>query len=116
MKILYRELGLTAKDVAEVTATVIEIITKKLPDPEAINFLKEKYKENKLHFGLLLLGRVAGMSFALSNPEKVKAILSDFLRLISIYKSKGKEQLTKVIEKETLEEVYSKLDELKDVI
>ncbi len=105
-----------AKDVAEVTASVIEAIVKRMNDVDVINFLKKNYKDNKLCFGLLLLGRIAGMSFALSNQEKAKAIISDFARLVNIYKTKGKEELIKTIEKETLEEVYSQLDELKNVV
>ncbi len=115
MKALYRELGLSAKEAAKVTADVVEIIQKRLPDIEAIDMVEKKYSGRKLCFALLLLGRLAGMSFALSNSEKARAILADFSRLMSILEKEGKDRLVKVLEEEILEEVYSELDRLKDV-
>lgn len=115
MNVLYRELGLSAKEAAEITADVVEIIQRRLPDVEAIDLIEKKYSGKKLCFALLLLGRLAGMSFALSNSEKARAILADFSRLMTILEKEGKDKLVKVLEEEILEEVYSELDRLKDV-
>lgn len=115
MNVLYRELGLSAKEAAEITADVVEIIQRRLPDVEAIDLIEKKHSGKKLCFALLLLGRLAGMSFALSNSEKARAILADFSRLMTILEKEGKDKLVKVLEEEILEEVYSELDRLKDV-
>jgi hypothetical protein len=115
MKALYRELGLDVKEAARITADVVEIILKRLPDVEAIRLIEGKYDGRRLCFALLLLGRLAGMSFALSNSEKARAILADFSRLVAVLERDGKDRLVKVIEEEILEEVYSELERLKDV-
>ncbi len=113
MNVLYREFGLTAKDAAEITADVVEIIRRKLSDEEAIEFLKSRYEGNKLHFAILMVGRLIGMSFALQDPEKAKAIVADFARLIKILEEKGREELVRTLEKEILEEVYESVEKLK---
>ncbi len=116
MGVLYREFGLTAKDAAEVTADVVEIIRRRMSDEEAIEYLKRKYEGNKLHFAILMLGRLIGMSFALQDPEKAKAIVSDFSRLIKILEDRGREELVRTIEKEILEEVYESVEKLKGYV
>ena len=113
MSVLYREFGLTAKDAAEITADVVEIIRKRMSDEEAIEFLKSRYEGNKLHFAILMVGRLIGMSFALQDQEKAKAIVADFARLIRILEEKGREELVRTLEKEILEEVYEGVEKLK---
>ncbi|AEA47498.1 hypothetical protein [Archaeoglobus veneficus] len=116
MRALYRELGLSAREAAEVTGEVVEIIAQRLPDITAIEKLADRFEGKKLCFALLLLGRLAGMSFALSNPEKARAILADFSRLISTLEKEGMENLVRLLEEEILEEVYAEVDKLKDVV
>ncbi len=116
MGVLYRMFGLTAKEAAEVTADIVEIIRRKMSDEEAIEYLKSKYKGDRLHFAILMLGRIVGMSFALQDPEKAKAIVSDFSRLIRILEEKGRCVLVKTLEKEILEEVYEGVEKLKGYV
>ena len=116
MSVLYREFGLSAKDAAEITADVVEIIKRRMSDEEAINFLKSKYEGNKLFFAILMVGRLIGMSFALRDPEKAKAIVADFSRLLKILEEKGRDELIKTLEKEILEEVYEDVERLKSYI
>lgn len=113
MGVLYREFGLTAKEAAEITADVVEIIRKRLSDEEAIEFLKSRYEGNKLFFAILMVGRLIGMSFALQDPEKAKAIVADFSRLIKILEERGRDELVKTLEREILEEVYESVEKLK---
>ena len=116
MRVLYREFGLTAKDAAEITADVVEIIRKRLSDEEAIDFLKSKYEGNKLYFAILMVGRLIGMSFTLQDPEKARAIVADFSRLIKILEEKGRDELVRTLEKEILEEVYESVEKLKSYV
>jgi hypothetical protein len=116
MSVLYKEFGLTAKEAAEITADVVEIIRKRLSDEEAIEFLKGRYEGNKLYFAILMVGRLIGMSFALQDPEKAKAIVADFSRLIRILEEKGRDELVKTLEREILEEVYESVERLKSYI
>jgi len=116
MSVLYREFGLTAKDAAEITADIVEIIKRKMNDEDAIKFLRSKYNGNKLYFAILMVGRLIGMSFAIQDVEKAKAIIADFSRLIRILEEKGKEELVKTLEKEILEEVYESVEKHKSYI
>lgn len=108
--ILYRKFGLTAKDAAEITADIVEIIRAKMSDERAVEFLKSKYGGNKLIFAVLMLGRLIGMSFALREGEKARAILMDFSRLVDILEKKGKAELIKTLEREIIEEAYEELE------
>jgi len=116
MRVLYKEFGLTARDAAEITADVVEIIKRRMNDEDAIRFLKSKYDGNKLHFAILMVGRLIGMSFAIQDVEKAKAIIADFSRLIRILEEKGREELVKTLEKEILEEVYESVEKHKSYI
>ena len=112
--ILYKNLGLDAKDAAEIMADLVEMIVKKLSDEEITSKLAKKYTDLKLCFAALTLGRLIGMSFALKYPEKARAILSDFSRFSLILKNQGKERLIKVVEREILEETFKDVEKLKD--
>ncbi len=116
MDVLYRQFGLSAREAAEITADVVEIVKKRMSDEEAINFLKSKYNGNKLYFAILMVGRLIGMSFAIKEPEKARAIIADFSRLMRIMEERGKEELVKVLEREILEEVYEDVEKLKSYI
>ncbi len=111
---LYREIGLTAKNAAEIMADIVEMIDKKMNDVEIVKALSNKYKGLELCFAALTVGRLIGMSFTLQEPERAKAILSDFSRFISILKEFGRERLVKVIEEEILEETFKEVEKLKD--
>ncbi|RLI89369.1 MAG: hypothetical protein DRO98_01190 [Archaeoglobales archaeon] len=116
MRVLYKELGLDAREAAEITADVVGIVLERMPDVEAVDFLAERYTGKKLCFAILMLGRLAGMSFALSEPDKARTILADFSRLVSALQEKGREHLVKLLQEEILEEVYSEVNRLKDAI
>jgi len=116
MEALYRQFGLSAREAAEITADVVEIIRQRMSDEDAINYLRSRYEGNKLYFAILMVGRLIGMSFALREPEKTKAILSDFSRLVRILEEKGKSELIKTLEKEILEEVYEDVERLKSYV
>ncbi len=105
--ILYKQFGLSARDAAEITADVVEIIQKRLDDEKAVEFLKRKYSGDKLLFAVLMVGRVTGMTLAIQDFEKAKMILADFSRLIKILNERGKEELVKTLEREILEEAYA---------
>ena len=107
MDVLYRQFGLTAKDAAEITADVVEIIKRGMSDEKAVNFLKGKYDGDKLLFAVLMVGRLTGMSLALQDVEKARAIVTDFSRLIGIFEERGREGLIKILEREILEEAYA---------
>ncbi len=110
--ILYKQFGLNAREAAEITADVVEIIKRKLDDEKAVEFLKSKYSSEKLLFAVLMIGRITGMSLAIQDIEKAKMILTDFSRLIKILDEKGKDELIKILEREILEEAYAE-EELK---
>ena len=105
--ILYRQFGLNAKEAAEITADVVEIIKKRLDDEKAVEFLKRRYSGDKLLFAVLMIGRITGMSLAVQDIERARMILADFSRLIKIFEEKGKDELVRVLEKEILEEAYA---------
>ncbi len=112
--ILYRALGLTAREAAEIMADIAEMIEARMSDEEIARRLAEKYSGLKLSFAALTLGRLIGMSFGINEPDKAKAILADFRRFIEILRKDGKEKLVRVIEKEILEETYKDVERLKD--
>ncbi|WP_456327063.1 hypothetical protein [Archaeoglobus sp.] len=105
--ILYKQFGLSARDAAEITADVVEIIKRKLDDERAVEFLKSRYSGDKLLFAILMIGRITGMSLALQDIEKARMIVADFSRLVKILEEKGREELVKTLEKEILEETYA---------
>ena len=116
MEVLYRQFGLSAKEAAEITADVVEIIRSRMNDEQALNFLRSKYDGNKLHFAILMVGRLIGMSFAIKEPDKARAIIADFSRLMRILEERGREELVKTLEKEILEEVYEDIEKLKGYV
>ncbi len=105
--ILYKQFGLSARDAAEITADVVEIIRRKLDDEKAVEYLKNRYSGDKLIFAVLMIGRLTGMSLALQDVEKAKMIVADFSRLMRILEEKGRDELVKTLEKEILEETYA---------
>ncbi len=105
---------MTAKNAAEIMADIVEMIEKRLNDAEIVKILSNKYNSSKLCFAALTIGRLIGMSFALQEPERAKAILSDFSRFISILKKYGRDELVRVIEREILEETFKDVEKLKD--
>jgi len=111
--ILYRKFGLTAKEAAEVTADIVEIIRNRMSDDRAVEFLKSKHKGDRLNFAILMLGRLIGMSFALKEQDKARAILSDFSRLIKILEERGKDELIRTLEREIIEEAYEDFERSK---
>ncbi len=113
MNVLYRKFGLSAREAAEITADIVEIIRRKMSDEEAIEFLKGKYGGEKLHFAILMIGRLIGMSFAIQDTEKARAIVMDFSRLVRILEEKGRDELIKTLEREILEEVYGEVERMK---
>ena len=114
MQPLYRQLNLTAREAAEIMATVTELLARKLGDDEVIKELIRLYKGEKLCFAVLTLGRLLGMVLAVNEPEKAKSIVLDFTRFMKILEKDGREKLVKVIEQEILEEVASEVERLKD--
>ena len=107
MDVLYKQFGLTAKDAAEVTADVVEIIRRRMSDERAVEYLKSKYSGDKLMFAVLMVGRLTGMSLALQDVERAKAIVADFSRLIRILEERGRGELVRILEREILEEAYA---------
>ncbi len=105
--ILYKQFGLSAREAAEITADVVEIIRRRLEDNKAVEYLRYRYSGEKLLFAILMIGRLTGMSLALQDVERAKMIVADFSRLIKILEEKGKEELVKILEKEILEETYA---------
>ncbi|OYT33377.1 hypothetical protein B6U96_15905 [Archaeoglobales archaeon ex4484_92] len=114
--ILYKSLGLSAREAAEIMVDITEMIEKKMSDEEIAKKLAEKYSGVKLSFAALTLGRLIGMSYAVSDREKAKGILVDFKRFLRILRIKGRDELVKVIEREILEETFREIEELKDVV
>jgi hypothetical protein len=114
MQPLYRQLNLTAREAAEIMATVTELLARKLADDEVIRELIKLYEGEKLCFAVLTLGRLLGMVLAVNEPERAKSIVLDFTRFMKILESDGRERLVKVIEQEILEEVASEVEKLKD--
>ena len=114
--ILYKQFGLSAREAAEITADVVEIIRRKLDDEKAVEFLKSRYSGDKLLFAILMIGRITGMSLALQDIEKARMIVADFSRLIRILEEKGRDELVKTLEREILEEVYESVERLKSYI
>jgi len=107
MDVLYKQFGLTAKDAAEVTADVVEIIRRRMSDERAVEYLKSKYSGDKLMFAVLMVGRLTGMSLALQDVERAKAIVADFSRLIRILEERGRSELVRILEREILKEAYA---------
>ncbi|RLI86271.1 MAG: hypothetical protein DRP01_04575 [Archaeoglobales archaeon] len=105
--ILYKKFGLNAREAAEVTADVVEIISKRLEDDRAVEYLKGRYSGSKLHFAILMIGRLTGMSLALQDFEKARMIVADFSRLIKILEERGRDELIRTLEREILEETYA---------
>jgi len=95
-------------------ATVTELLGRKLSDDEVIKELMKLYREEKLCFAVLTLGRLLGMVLAVNEPERAKSIVLDFTRFMKILEKEGRERLVKVIEQEILEEVASEVEKLKD--
>ncbi len=112
--ILYRSIGLSAREAAEIMTDIVELIYKKKSDEEILRFLTKKYAGMKLSFASLTLGRIVGMSFAIKDRERAKGILTDIKRYMDMLKLNGKEELIKVIEREILEETYKDVEKLKD--
>ncbi|MCS7121626.1 MAG: hypothetical protein NZ895_03360 [Archaeoglobaceae archaeon] len=113
---LYLSLGLTAKQVSKLLAEIVEMIDKKMRDDEMLKRISEKFESFEAILAAYILGRVVGMSFAIKNFDLAKAIISDFGRYIDIFKKSGREELEKLIEKETLEEAFKDVERFKDVI
>ncbi len=113
MDVLYKQFGLTARDAARITADVVEIIRNRMSDEKAVEFLKNRYSGERLLFAILMVGRLTGMSLALHDIDRARAIISDFSRLIRILEEKGKDELVKTLEREILEEVYGEEERMK---
>ncbi len=105
--ILYKRFGLSARETAEITADVVEIIRRRMDDEKAVEFLKSKYSGDKLIFAVLMIGRITGMSLAVQDVEKARMIVADFSRLIKILEEKGRDELVRTLEREILEETYA---------
>lgn len=114
--VLYRAFGLTAKQAARIVAEVVRMIDRRMKDSEMLGELKEKFSGEEAIFAAFTLGRIVGLSFAVKDIEAAKSIVSDLARYLEIYRKEGIDRLTRVVEKEILEETYREVEKIRDVV
>ncbi|MET1124608.1 MAG: hypothetical protein ABWW66_05020 [Archaeoglobaceae archaeon] len=113
---LYKSLGLTARQAAKVVAEIVEMVDRRMRDDEMLKNLKEKFSGNELLFAAFTLGRIVGMSFAIRDSRAAESIISDFGRYLKIYREKGRGELERVVAEEILEETYREIEKVRDAV